>query len=237
MQSIEPFGWIHLIPLLRGALYTIYICFFSIICGGILGIAAGLAVTSKNKVFSLIFNIYINLLRGIPVLILVFVIYFAIPIIYPNANLSKGVTAVAALSIYAGAYIGEIVRGSIQAIPKGQFEAARSLGLNYFQEYFYVIIPQALRIMIPPVMGFIIALVKDSSLISVIGYVELTKAGKIVSNLTMEPLPTYVSAAAIYFVICFGLSKLSVRYENRINNPVALCRKENRLVGEGGNLK
>ena len=110
----------------------------------------------------------------------------------------------------------EIVRGSIAAIPKGQFEASDSLGLTIVQKYCFVIMPQAIRNMIPSLVGFIIALIKDSSLVSVIGYIDLTRAGRTVGNLTMQPLITFLCVGAIYFVICYSLSLLSSYTERRM---------------------
>lgn len=131
-------------------------------------------------------------------------------------NVSQATASLSGLSLYAGAYIGEIVRGSIAAIPKGQFEASDSLGLTIVQKYCFVIMPQAIRNMIPSLVGFIIALIKDSSLVSVIGYIDLTRAGRTVGNLTMQPLITFLCVGAIYFVICYSLSLLSSYTERRM---------------------
>ena len=158
---------------------------------------------------------YVNLVRGIPLLIILFFIYYAIPILF-RMNVSQATASLSGLSLYAGAYIGEIVRGSIAAIPKGQFEASDSLGLTIVQKYCFVIMPQAIRNMIPSLVGFIIALIKDSSLVSVIGYIDLTRAGRTVGNLTMQPLITFLCVGAIYFVICYSLSLLSSYTERRM---------------------
>ena len=156
-----------------------------------------------------------NIIRGIPLLIILFFVYFAIPIAL-NVHISQSVTSVSCLAIYAGAYIGEIVSGALKAIPKGQFEASEALGMNCIQEYVYVILPQAFRIMLPALLGFILALIKDSSLVSVIGYVDLTRQGKIVANLTMSPMVTYLYVGLIYFIICFTLSKIGNHIERRM---------------------
>ena len=212
----EDFGWHHLIPIAKGAWYTIVLCFFSFIFGSVIGLVIGLGVTSKNKVAQWISTVYINLIRGVPLLIILFFFYFALPLFIPGTDLTKEITAVTALSIYAGAYLGEIVRGSIQSIPKGQFEAADALGLNYLQKMRYIIVPQAMKVIVPPGIGFLIALVKESSLVSIIGFVDLTKAGKVISNLTMNPLKSFLSVALFYFVICYGLSKAAQYYENKM---------------------
>jgi len=212
----QEFGWIHLLPLVKGAGLTIVLCFFATIFGSVIGLFVGLGSLSKRKFIIIVCTWYIKLIRGIPLLMLIFLTYFGLPMIIDGINFSKGFSAVLALSIYAGAYMGEIVRGSIQSISKGQFEASDALGLSYFQKIRYVILPQALKVMIPPGIGFIIALIKDSSLVSVIGYIDLTKAGRVVSNLTVDPIRTFLVVALFYFVICYGLSKVSRYYEAKL---------------------
>lgn len=206
----------HMIPLLKGAGLTIYLCLVSTSLGLFLGFLVGLGSTSKNKIIKGICKTYVNIIRGIPLLVILFMIYFGIPILFKGTNISQGVASIGGLTIYAGAYIGEIVRGNIQSIPKGQFEAATALGMNYFQKHVYIILPQAFRLMIPSLVGFLIALVKDSSLVSVIGYIDLTKAGKIVGNITMNPLTTFLIVALFYFIICFGISKLAKYLETKL---------------------
>jgi len=211
----QDFGWIHLVPLLNGAWLTIQLCFFSLLIGGAIGIIVGLGAASKNKLANVLSSIYIRLVRGVPLLMIIFLIYFALPMLHIGINFSKGFSAVTALSIYAGAYLGEIVRGGIQSVPKGQFEAADALGMTTFQKFRHVIIPQAMKFIIPPGIGFFIALIKDSSLVSIIGYIDLTKAGKVVSSLTFNPIASFLAVAAVYFVLCFGLSKASYYFEKR----------------------
>jgi polar amino acid transport system permease protein len=211
----QDFGWIHIIPLLKGTWLTIQLCFFSLFFGSLIGILIGLGATSKNKLAKTISSLYTRLVRGVPLLMIIFLVYFALPMLETGINFSKGFSAVFALSVYAGAYIGEIVKGGIQSVPKGQFEAADALGMAYFQKFRHVIVPQALKSIIPPGIGFFIALIKDSSLVSIIGYIDLTKAGKVVSNLTFNPIASFLVVAAIYFVLCFGLSKASYFYERK----------------------
>lgn len=191
------------------------ICVASTILGCILGVFLGMGELSSNKIVRGLCKAYVNLVRGIPLLIILFFIYYAIPILF-RMNVSQATASLSGLSLYAGAYIGEIVRGSIAAIPKGQFEASDSLGLTIVQKYCFVIMPQAIRNMIPSLVGFIIALIKDSSLVSVIGYIDLTRAGRTVGNLTMQPLITFLCVGAIYFVICYSLSLLSSYTERRM---------------------
>jgi polar amino acid transport system permease protein len=149
-------------------------------------------------------------------LILIFFIYFGLPLLVPGADLPGFLTGAIALTAFATAYIAEIFRGSIEAIPKGQSEAADALGLSYSRKFRYVILPQAVKIAVAPGITFLIGLVKDSSLISVIAFMELTRAGNIVSNLTYDPITTYLVVAAIYFIICYGISLLGRKYEKSL---------------------
>jgi polar amino acid transport system permease protein len=211
----EAFGPEHLLPLLKGAVWTIVLCVISGVIGSVAGMILGLARTSPSRIARWISGIYINLIRGIPILVIIFFIFFGLPLLFPDLDLSKFVSAIIALSVFAAAYVAEIVRGSIEAIPKGQSEAAEALGLGYYAKFRYVIIPQAMKIVVPPGIGFLIGLVKDSSLVTVIGFIELTRAGNIVSNLTGDPITTFLVVGAMYFVICYGISLLGRWYEKR----------------------
>lgn len=217
-KLFEDFGWPHVVPLLNGAVFTIILCSLSIIFGSILGAIFGFMSTSDIKLLQFISKIYINVIRGMPLLLILFFIYFGLPIVFPGMDLSKNLTAIVALSIYAGAYIAEILRGGILAIQKGQLEAADALGLSYLQRTIFIIFPQVMKIITPAIIGFLIALIKDSSLVSVIGFIDLTRAGKNVSNLTLNPILTFSIVALFYFVICFALSRISNYFEKRFSH-------------------
>jgi len=212
----DDFGWENLPPLLDGMLLTAFLVVSSGILGTILGFVLGLTRTGPNRPGRILSAVYIGFIRGQPVLIILFFVYFVLPLMFPAASVSRGVTAIAGLSIYAAAYIAEIVRGSLLAVPVGQSEAAEALGMNYRQKLRYVVLPQALRIAVPPGIGFLVALVKATSLTSVIGYVELTRAARITSNINQEPIATYLIVAALYFVVCFPISLLGRWYERRL---------------------
>ncbi|HEX6499134.1 MAG TPA: amino acid ABC transporter permease [Micromonosporaceae bacterium] len=203
-------------PLLRGAVLTIFLLVTSGILGTLIGLIFGIARSSSIRVVRWVASIYVNFIRGIPILIILLFIYFALPLMFPTVTFSQGVTAIAGLSIYAGAYMAEIFRGSIAAIPRGQSEAAEALGMHYLQKMRYVILPQAMKIAVPPAIGFLIALVKASSLVSVIGYTDLTRAGRIITSQNHLPLNTYVVVAALYFVISYPISLLGRWYERRL---------------------
>ncbi|MGV8970818.1 MAG: amino acid ABC transporter permease [Rhodoglobus sp.] len=196
----------YLPPLLVGAGLTIVICTASGILGSVLGIVFGTAKASPSRIARWISALYVNFIRGVPILIILLFTYFALPLIVPSLTLDRGATAVVALSIYSGAYMAEIMRGGIQAVPKGQSEAATALGLNYFTSLIWVVMPQALKMAVPPGIGFLIALVKASSLVSVIGFVDLTRAGRIVTTINQEPLTTFLVVALLYFIISFPIS-------------------------------
>lgn len=158
---------------------------------------------------------YIGLLQGTPLLGQLFMFYFGLSIV--GFDVSPWFAAALALSIYASAFFGEIWRGSVQAVPRTQWEASAALGLTFAQQLRWVIVPQALRLTIPPTVGFSVQLVKNTSLASAIGFVELTRAGQILNNATFSPLQVYLTVAAFYFVICFSMSRLSLRLERRLH--------------------
>ncbi len=214
---LRSFNWHDLELLLRGAVWTLALCATAGVLGTVLGLGLGLAATSPSRIARWVASGYVHVVRGIPLLIIVFFAYFGIPLMLPSLELSAFVTAVIALTVFSAAYMAEIFRGSINAVPRGQLEAAEALGLSYGLKHRYVVLPQAMRIAVPPAIGFLIALVKDSSLVTVIGFLELTHAGTVVSNLTADPITTYSVVAVLYFVICFAISRLGRWYENRSN--------------------
>jgi polar amino acid transport system permease protein len=129
-----------------------------------------------------------------------------------------------AFTLYSGAFLGEIWRGSIQAIPRTQWEASACLSLGYFQQLRFVILPQAMRIAIPPTVGFLVQLVKGTSIAAIIGFVELTRAGQLMVNVTFQPMIVYPAVAALYFVVCWPLSLLSRSLERRIDADLGIKR-------------
>lgn len=158
---------------------------------------------------------YIQALQGTPLLGQLFVFYFGFSIF--GYDVSAWVAAGAALSIYASAFLAEIWRGCVQAIPRTQWEAAAALGLSFLEQLRYVIMPQALRIAIPPTVGFLVQLVKNTSLASAIGFIELTRAGQIVTGATFQPFVVYSCVAVIYFAMCFPLSLYSRHLERSLH--------------------
>src|SRR5262249_19645162 len=147
---------------------------------------------------------YIQIVQGTPLLIVLFLSYFGLGIL--GYKLIPLIAAAIALTLYAAAFLGEIWRGCIDAVPKTQWEASDCLGLNRVQQYAYVVLPQAVRLAIPPTVGFMVQIVKNTSLASVIGFVELSRAGQIVNNSTFEPFAIFAVVGAIYFALCYPLS-------------------------------
>lgn len=209
--------FVQFLPALaKGAGITALLCIIAGVAGSILGLIIGLMRSSSWPVVRWISAIFTNFLRGIPLLIILLFTYFALPLLVPGAVFSQLVSGAIGLTLFVSAYIGEVVRGSIDAVPKGQFEAAEALGMNFAQKFRYVVMPQAMRVIVPPWVGIILSMIKDSSLVSVIGLVELTQAGKIVGTRTMEPLVAFVVVGAVYFLICYPLGHFGRWYEKRL---------------------
>lgn len=209
------FSSAHIFYLLEAARWTIVLSLIAFIGGAILGLMLALARVSKSPVLRGAAAAYIQVIQGTPLLILLFLSYFGLSLM--GYRLEPLVAAGLSLTFYVGAFLGEIWRGSIQAVARTQWEASDCLGLNRFHQYAYVILPQAARIATPPTVGFMVQVVKNTSLASVIGFVELTRAGQIVNNSTFQPLSVFLLVAAIYFAICYPLSVASRALERKLN--------------------
>ncbi|WP_428912254.1 amino acid ABC transporter substrate-binding protein/permease [Niallia sp. Krafla_26] len=203
--------------LMNGLKMTLILTVVSLIIALILGVVFGLFRVSKNKVLRWIATIYVDIFRGTPLLVQAFFIYFGIP-----AALDIRVTAVAAgiitLSLNAGAYMAEIVRGGIQSVDKGQMEAARSLGLPYGKAMAKVVLPQAVRLMIPSFINQFVITLKDTSILSIIGINELTQSGKIIIARNLESFQMWLIVGLMYFIVIMILTKVSNALERRIKN-------------------
>ncbi len=189
-----------------------------------LGLAAGLMRISKRRMVRLPAIIYIEIIRGTPLLMLIFWFYFLAPILLGQA-MPEAQCALVALIIFTGAYIAEIVRAGVEALPKGQMEAARGTGLSRFQAQVYIILPQALFNMIPSFVNQFVSLTKDTSLAFIIGVNELTKAATQVNNRTLtSPTEIFITIAVLYFIVCYLLTEFSRKLEKRINRYQARTR-------------
>jgi polar amino acid transport system permease protein/polar amino acid transport system substrate-binding protein len=201
---------------MRGMLLTLELSFISLIIAMFIGLGSCLMNISKVKVLHWISQCYINIIRGTPLLVQTFFIYFGVTGAF-GFPMTAMVAGIAALSLNAGAYLSEIFRGGIEAVPRGQMEAARSLGLSYRAAMLRVILPQALRIVIPSVVNQCIITIKDTSIISVIGLAELTMAGSQIVARTYRSFEVWLCVGVLYFVIIYTLSKLSKFVEKRLS--------------------
>lgn len=200
--------------LLIGAGVTIQITLLSVIVGVIIGLFVGIARISSFKFIRLAAAVYVDFFRGTPLLIQIFLIYFAIPVI-TGQRMDPFVAAISACGINSGAYVAEIFRAGIQSIDAGQMEAGRSLGMTWTQTMRYIIVPQAFKRVIPPLGNEFIALLKDSSLVSVIGFEELTRRGQLIIARTYGSLEIWLSVAIIYLVMTLTISRFVAYLEKK----------------------
>jgi polar amino acid transport system permease protein len=207
-------GWTQVLFLLQAAGWTAAISLLGIVGGVLIGLPVALACVSDSRVVRLVATAGIQLVQGTPLLVLMFLVYFGLSL--TDLKLPALVATSLAMTIYAAAYLGEIWKGCIQAVPKAQWEAAECLGLSRGQRLVRVVLPQALRIATPPTVGFMVQIVKNSSLASVVGFVELAQAGKLVNNATFQPFASFGLVAAFYFAICYPMSIASRRLEIRL---------------------
>jgi polar amino acid transport system permease protein len=210
------FGLYHIYFLLEAALWTLALSAVAFIGGGILGFAVALARVSDSRVLRLVAQAYVQIVQGTPLLILLFLIYFGLAIVGFD-NLPALVAAGVGLTIYSSGFLGEIWRGCIESVPKTQWEAAECLAMTRWQRMSRVILPQAMRIATAPTVGFLVQIVKNTSLASVVGFVELSQAGKLINNSIIQPFTIFVTVAVIYFLICYPLSAWSRGLERRLN--------------------
>jgi len=201
--------------LLEGVWMTIRLTFFAVGVGIIIGTILGLARVSKNKIFGGIAKAYIEFFRGTPLLVQLFLLYFGLPSL--GIDMPNYLAAIIGLGLNSGAYVGEIVRSGINAIDTGQMEAARSLGMNYSQAMKYVVLPQAIKQVIPPLGNEFIALLKDSSLVSVIAVRDLTRQGRLIISRTYRSFLFWVVVALLYFIMTFVMTRLVNYLERRLD--------------------
>ena len=210
------------VMLLQSLGQTLLLTLLSLIFAFIIGLIFGLMNVSKSKLLNCIGTIYVDGIRGVPLIVLAYFIYFGIPaavkaIGFTDFKLTALVAGTISLSMNAGAYMAEIFRAGIQSVDKGQMEAARSLGLSYGKSMRKVILPQAIRTMIPSIINQFIISLKDTSILSVIGFPELTKAGNIIVGNTFKALQVWGIVAVMYMVVIITLSRVAKRIERRIN--------------------
>ena len=208
--------WDNIPILLQGAVITIQITVMAVGCGFFIGMIAALANLSRFKIVRLLVKCYVELFRGTPLLVQIFMIYFAFPMVI-GQSINPYVAAVTACSINSGAYVSEIFRAGIQSIDKGQMEAGRSLGLTWAQTMRYIVMPQAFKAIIPPLGNEFIAMMKDTSLVSVIGFEELTRRGQLIIARTYGSFEIWTAVAIIYLIMTLSISQLVAFLERRYN--------------------
>ena len=209
------FGWPELYFIVRAAGWTLLLTAVAFAIGGLGGGALAIMRLSRSAILRGVAMTYILVIQSLPVLMVLFMSYYGLSLF--GIELPPFLAASASLAIYVSAYLAEIWRGAIEAVPFQQWEASASLALTRAQQYRYIILPQAVRISLPPTVGFLVQLVKNTSIVSVVGFVELSRAGQLVNNATFQPFQVFAVVAAIYFLICFPLSRFSRRLEKVLN--------------------
>jgi len=207
--------WDILRNLLLAARWTVALSLIAFVGGGVVGLLVLFMRTSRFRALRVATTLYIELFQGTPLLMQLFLAFFGLGL--AGIEVSPWTAASVALTLFASAYLAEIWRGCVEAIPRGQWEASGSLALNYIEQMRYVILPQAVRIAIPPTVGFSIQVVKGTALASIIGFVEVTKAGTMLNNATFQPFLVFSLSALIYFSLCYPLSLYSRRLERSLH--------------------
>ncbi|HPU62270.1 MAG TPA: amino acid ABC transporter permease [Bacillota bacterium] len=201
--------------LLLGARLTVELATIAVAIGLVIGSFVGIGRVSANRIIRLVTGVYVDFIRGTPLLVQLFLVYFGLPSIL-GRPIPPFVAAITAMGINSGAYVAEIVRAGIQSVDRGQTEAGRSIGLTYSQTMRYIIFPQAFRRIIPPLGNEFIAMLKDSSLVSVIALEELLRKGQVVITRAFRPFEVYMVVALIYLVMTLAISRLVAWSEKRL---------------------
>jgi polar amino acid transport system permease protein len=201
--------------LLEGLKWTLFLASIGFVGGGVFGIGIALARSSQIKWLQRLSAAYIAAFQGTPLLMQLFVVYYGIGLL--GLNLYAWFAVAIAFTLNASAFLGEIWRGSIQAVPQGQREAANALGLHYFSRMKDVVLPQAFRISLPATIGFLVQLIKGTSLAAIVGFIELSRAGQILSNQIYRPLLVFGVVGVMYFLICWPLSRYGTYLERRMS--------------------
>ena len=214
MISLSVWEIVHF--LLLAARWTLLLSAIAFLGGGIAALGLLLIRYARPRWGATLVGYYIELLQGTPLLLQLFLVFFGLPLL--GIEVSPLLAAAVALTIYAGAFLAEIWRGCVDAVPRGQWEASAALGLNFVSQMRYVILPQALRIAVPPTVGFLVQLLKATALSSIVGFNDLTRAGTIVTNATFQPFLVYGLVALIYFAMCYPLTVCSRFLERKLGS-------------------
>jgi polar amino acid transport system permease protein len=207
--------WVIFENLLKAAQWTVILSLVAFVSGGIVGLILLFLRVSKSPALERAVAWYIEFFQGTPLLMQLFLFFFGVALF--GLEVSPWLAAWLALTFWTSAFLTEIWRGCVEALPRGQWEAADSLAFTYIEQMRYVILPQAARIAVAPTVGFSVQVVKGTALTSIIGFVELTKAGTMLNNATFRPFLVYSLVALIYFALCYPLSLYAKHLEGRFN--------------------
>jgi len=210
---IRPFGVNEFLFILFAVQWTLALSVVAFTGGAVGGLLIALARVSKVAPLRYAALGFIRLFQGTPLLMQLFLVFFGLNIF--GVGINPWLAAAIALTLHASAFLGEIWRGCIQAVPVGQSEASWALGLSYYDRMKSIVLPQAAKIAVAPTVGFLVQLIKGTSLASIIGFVEMTRAGQIINNATFDPFTVFGIVAALYFILCWPLSMLARRMERR----------------------
>jgi len=216
---MRTFGPNDFLFILAAARWTLALSLIAFIGGAIGGLVVALSRTSDIRWLRNVAAAFIQLFQGTPLLLQLFLIFFGAPVL--GFDINPWVAAGVALVLNSSAFLGQIWRGCIEAIPRGQWEAADSLSLSYRDRMRDVILPQAIRIAVAPTVGYMVQIIKGTSLAAIIGFTEITRAGQIINNATFQPLIVFSVVAAIYFVLCWPLSLVAAAIERRHRKALA----------------
>ncbi len=217
---MRTFGLSEFLFILDAARWTVALSMIAFAGGAIGGLIIALSKTTDNRALQLLSGGFIQIFQGTPLLLQLFLVFFGAPVL--GMNINPWIAAGVALILNTSAFLGEIWRGCIQAVPSGQWEAAQALSLPYVARMKYVILPQAFKIALAPTVGYMVQVIKGTSLAAIIGFAEVTRSGQIINNATFQPLIVFSVVAGIYFVLCWPLSLLAARIERK--QAVALAR-------------
>ena len=206
--------WDIMRNLLLALRWTVVLSLIAFAGGGLVGLGLLIARLSESNIAQSFVKVYVQVFQGTPLLMQLFLAYFGMALI--GIETSSWLAASVALTLYSSAFLAEIWRGCVAAIPKGQWEASQSLALSFYEQLRYVILPQAFKIAIPPTVGFLVQVIKGTALASVIGFIELTKAGTMITNATFKPFLVYSCVAALYFALCFPVSYFAKQLERKV---------------------
>ncbi|MGQ0728483.1 amino acid ABC transporter permease [Acidovorax sp.] len=210
---MRTFGFSEFLFIVQAAQWTLALSAIAFVGGALLGLVVALSRTSENAAARNASRVFIQVFQGTPLLLQLFLIFFGAPVL--GFDINPWVAAGVALVLNSAAFLAEIWRGCIEAVPRGQWEAAQALNLKYVARMRFVVLPQAFKIALPPTVGYVVQIIKGTSLAAIIGFTEITRAGQIINNATFQPLHVFTTVAALYFVICWPLSLLAARMERK----------------------